>query len=1411
MMTCSIYPKLMKSLISTKHLLAALVILFGIMTWRTPAVWAQVGNEAPITGSGGGYDKPHQNRPFYHAGSWWTTAKKSSDDKWYLWKLYGENWLAELEIDSRKSTRPDCYVDSPANKLYILLASSSSSGTKFLRLSFANGAWSIDAGFPVTLSSFVFSGESGNVLTKAKNGELWAFRYKSSQVDGKRSSDDGLTWSTTFIVQSGLYSSGLCDAVAFTSGGENYVGVGYSENTSSTGKFGFLLHKDGDSEGTWSDETSVMPQFDNAQSDDHLALAVSQNNEIFFACKTHPLSSSAARIGLLKRSAGGGWQNFIVQGSSGNGWTRPAVVVDETNNELYVFGTQENSPDHGQYKKCAIGDESSLQNAAVVDIFDDAGFNNLSVPQHRVNGATELLVCAEKNSGSAIWYNLLPIDGSGVDGGSLPSALIVNNITVAPNFADQTAEYNIQLTLGAGGVLTGGIGTMTITWPSGTIIPAMMASSTVTVNGSPAGGITTDPVLRRAVITVPNTLENNASVALIFTNVAGIINPSVPASYQLQAQTSAEPTAVNSSHFFIESSLPPAGALTDANTMATLAKSNQSKLFYFQSAWWLVAFDANATDWFLWKFQGGVWSRDLKIETRSDVRIDAVLGTANNRLYYVSSHESATQFGRLFYANGAWTVEMALVEVADFGDGGGNPVSLTRANNGELWLFRLNGTALEAKLSQNNGATWSSTITLKSGLAGSGGVAAGTAFPEGGAHYAGVFYGMTAANGGTSFGFLRHRNGAPSNVWTDESSALTFFGNERADDWVSVAKADNGRLFVLTCNSNAASSGEVKNTLYKRNSAGSWSKFKVNTGVEWSSPAVGIDDTNDRIYVMGVRAQAPNFAEYKVCNFGSENMLETQTATVLLNNNGDNFGDLTAPGKSLYSASGLLVCGGNLAGDDVWYRQINFDESGQPPAVPSAGALVDVNTTATLAKSNQSKLFYFQSAWWLAAFDANTTDWFLWKFQGGVWSRDLKIETRTTVSIDLVLETANNRLYYVSSHESATQFGRLLYVNGGWAEEMALVNVENFGDGSGSPVSLARANNGELWLFRLNGSALEAKLSTDNGATWSSTIALKSGLAGSGGVTDGTAFPEGGAHFAGVFYGMTAANGGASFGFLRHRNGDPSNVWTDESSALTFFGNERADDCVSVAKADNGRLYVLTRNSNAAATGEVKNTLYKRNAAGSWSKFKVNISVEWNSPAVGIDDTNDRVYVMGVRAQAPNYAEYKVCNFGHEQTLEAQTAKVLLNDNGDTFGDLTAPDKALYNASGLLVCGGNLTSDDVWYRQINFSAPKAAARDSVAGVSNDVGLPRVSIYPNPFNPATTIRFNLNAPAPVALQIFNLRGELVTTLVERTLDAGVHAQRWNGRDDFNRPVASGVYFYRLQLGAEIFRGRLQMVK
>ena len=73
-------------------------------------------------------------------------------------------------------------------------------------------------------------------------------------------------------------------------------------------------------------------------------------------------------------------------------------------------------------------------------------------------------------------------------------------------------------------------------------------------------------------------------------------------------------------------------------------------------------------------------------------------------------------------------------------------------------------------------------------------------------------------------------------------------------------------------------------------------------------------------------------------------------------------------------------------------------------------------------------------------------------------------------------------------------------------------------------------------------------------------------------------------------------------------------------------------------------------------------------------------------------------------------------------------------------------------------------------------------------------------YPNPFNPTTTIRFNLAAKENVKLTIYNIRGQLVKTLINEEKEAGEHSIIWNGNDDRLNNVASGIYFYKFETSA-----------
>jgi hypothetical protein len=89
------------------------------------------------------------------------------------------------------------------------------------------------------------------------------------------------------------------------------------------------------------------------------------------------------------------------------------------------------------------------------------------------------------------------------------------------------------------------------------------------------------------------------------------------------------------------------------------------------------------------------------------------------------------------------------------------------------------------------------------------------------------------------------------------------------------------------------------------------------------------------------------------------------------------------------------------------------------------------------------------------------------------------------------------------------------------------------------------------------------------------------------------------------------------------------------------------------------------------------------------------------------------------------------------------------------------------------------------------------------GVGNDPrnGIPKTFTlsdnYPNPFNPTTMIEYGLPSSSDVRLEIFNLLGQRVRTLVEGNVSAGYHTAVWDGRNDMGQSLQSGVYFYRLQ--------------
>jgi hypothetical protein len=84
-------------------------------------------------------------------------------------------------------------------------------------------------------------------------------------------------------------------------------------------------------------------------------------------------------------------------------------------------------------------------------------------------------------------------------------------------------------------------------------------------------------------------------------------------------------------------------------------------------------------------------------------------------------------------------------------------------------------------------------------------------------------------------------------------------------------------------------------------------------------------------------------------------------------------------------------------------------------------------------------------------------------------------------------------------------------------------------------------------------------------------------------------------------------------------------------------------------------------------------------------------------------------------------------------------------------------------------------------------------------------------YPNPFNPTTTIRYNLPRTSKVVLKIYNLLSQEVQTLVNEKQTAGEKSVVWDGRNYFGQQVSSGIYIYQIQAGNYVHRRKMILIR
>jgi hypothetical protein len=265
-----------------------------------------------------------------------------------------------------------------------------------------------------------------------------------------------------------------------------------------------------------------------------------------------------------------------------------------------------------------------------------------------------------------------------------------------------------------------------------------------------------------------------------------------------------------------------------------------------------------------------------------------------------------------------------------------------------------------------------------------------------------------------------------------------------------------------------------------------------------------------------------------------------------------------------------------------------------------------------------------------------------------------------------------------------------------------------------------------------------------------------------------------------ILGGVTRSFGAGDFNFWLVKT---DAVGTEEWSRP--YGGSNMDFCHSVQQTSDGG-FVLAGNTESYGAGGWDYWLVKTNAVGDelWSRTFGGSGYDWCN---SVQQRADGGYVLSGNTESYGAGTY---DFWLIRT----------NTDGDsiwsrTFGgsEWDRCQSGLWTTDGVYVLAGETYSfgagnSDFWMLSAEFGSGSDAG-DRSTPLPTSLSL---SAYPNPFNPSTTISFDLPQAMKAQIGIFDIRGRLITTLADESFSAGSHTLRFDGS-----ALSSGVYLARLQ--------------
>jgi hypothetical protein len=280
---------------------------------------------------------------------------------------------------------------------------------------------------------------------------------------------------------------------------------------------------------------------------------------------------------------------------------------------------------------------------------------------------------------------------------------------------------------------------------------------------------------------------------------------------------------------------------------------------------------------------------------------------------------------------------------------------------------------------------------------------------------------------------------------------------------------------------------------------------------------------------------------------------------------------------------------------------------------------------------------------------------------------------------------------------------------------------------------------------------------------------------------------------------------GAAYIFERDAAGNWNEVGTlvaSDAEPNDYFGTS--------VFIDGGRIIIGAPYEDAGGDEAGAAYIFERDAAGNWNQVSKLVA----SDAEPIDWFGYSVAISGNRAVVGAHLEDTGrSDAGAAYIFErdgagnwSEAAKIQASDKefGENFGKSVG-------ISGSFILVGAPKDRDGFLIENGAVYVFAGAPVGIAGSTLPRGFELAQNYPNPFNPSTTIGFALPQSAAVSLQVFDINGQLVKTLLNGSRAAGTHRVVWDGTDQSGAGVASGVYLYRLSAGGFTQTRKMMLMK